>query len=312
MKAVRCRDGHVHVDEVDAPAGDGVRVRIASAGICGSDLHLVNGPFKVDVILGHELAGFTEDGTPVAIEPVVPCGECEFCANGDYNLCRAGMAMCIGSGRDGGMAEEIVVPPRCLVPLASGMPTADACLIEPLGIAVHGLRRAGVHAGQKVAIVGGGSIGQCTVAAAVHAGAKAMLVARHDHQCVVGERLGAAINGEGEYDLVVDCAGTSSALNRCLQLARPGGALLMLGTYWEGLELDPFMLSMKEISVIPSSMYSQHGVIRDIDTASSLLANCPEIADAIITHRYPLGAAEEAFATAAHRDRGAIKVVLQP
>ena len=97
----------------------------------------------------------------------------------------------LGIGADGGMAEELVVPEGCLVALAPGVSTADACLVEPLAVAVHGLRLAQLEPTTRVAVIGGGTIGLCAVAAATHAGAQVGLRARHDVQLAAGERLGA-------------------------------------------------------------------------------------------------------------------------
>ena len=80
----------------------------------------------------------------------------------------------------GGMSECIVVPERCLVPLAPGVSARDACLVEPLAVAIHGLRLAGVRGDHRVAVVGGGTIGLCAVAAVTGLGAPVALVARHD------------------------------------------------------------------------------------------------------------------------------------
>ena len=312
MRAVRARDGGVEVVDVAPPSGEGVRVRIRSAGICGSDLHLLGAGFPLPHTLGHEMAGTTPDGTPVAIEPLLPCGECPRCVEGEYNLCARGPDIAMGTGHDGGMAEEIAVPARCLVPLARGVRPEDACLVEPLAVSVHGLRRAGLRGGERVAVVGGGSIGLCAVAAARAAGAPVDLVARHDRQREAGARLGAGeASGEG-YDLVVDAAGTKSALEQALALARPGARLLLVATYWGGLELPGFAVCLKETTVVPASMYARAGASRDVDTAAAILATTPELAPALITHRYPLEAASEAFATAADRAAGAIKVVLEP
>jgi threonine dehydrogenase-like Zn-dependent dehydrogenase len=311
MRAVRCSEGSLEVVDVPAPSRPGVRVRIRSAGICGSDLHLVDSGFPLGHTLGHEMAGELADGSGVAIEPLIPCGACDICAEGAYNRCRSGSGIIMGIGFDGGMAEEVVVPERCLVPLAPGVAARDACLVEPLAVAVHGLAAAGLRAGQRVAVVGGGSIGLCAVACAVEAGAEVALLARHDSQAAAGERLGARA-GAVEYDLVVDCAGTPSALEQAVALCRPGGCLLLLATYWQGLTLPAFALSMKEVRVIPSNMYARTGAGRDVDAAAALLAQRPEIAATVITHRLPLEAAAEAFAIAADRRAGAIKVVLEP
>src|SRR5688572_12075892 len=104
MRAVRCEGGAPTIAEIAAPTGDGVRVRVASAGICGSDLHLLQ--WNLPPVMGHEFAGLLDDGTPVAVEPITPCGQCSACRDGDVQRCVLGPAMVFGVGRDGGMAEE--------------------------------------------------------------------------------------------------------------------------------------------------------------------------------------------------------------
>jgi len=257
------------------------------------------------------MAGVTPDGQNVAIEPIRPCAACAPCRAGDYQLCLRGPAMVLGVAHDGGMADEVLVPERCLVPLPDAVPVANACLVEPLAVAIHGLQRAGFRPDARVAVVGGGSIGLCVVAAVRAAGGEVALVARHDAQRAAGERLG-AVATSGSYDLVVDAAGTRSALESAVQLCRPGGSLLLVASYWEGLELPGLLLCMKEIRVVPASMYGRRGVARDIDVAAATLAARPGIADTLITHRFPLDAAVEAFRAAADRRSGAIKVVLEP
>jgi threonine dehydrogenase-like Zn-dependent dehydrogenase len=312
MRAVRACGKSVEVVDLPTPAGDGVRVRVASAGICGSDLHMVAGGFLRDQVLGHEVAGVTDDGTPVAIEPLSPCGACPPCVRGDYNLCQQGPRIIHGVGRDGGMADEMRVPARALVRLPAGLALADACLVEPLAVVLHGLRRAGLRGGERVAVVGGGAIGLCAVAALLSAGAEVALEARHDAQRAAGERLGAGARPAGAYDLVVDAAGTESSFARAAELARPGGRVSLVGSYWTPVAFPGFALCMMEIDVIPASMYGRAGAMRDIDAAAALLAATPELPRAVITHRFPLAAAAEAFATARDRKSGAIKVVLEP
>jgi threonine dehydrogenase-like Zn-dependent dehydrogenase len=302
----------VEVADVPAPAGPGVRVRVASAGICGSDLHMVAAGFLSGRVLGHEVAGVTEDGTPVAIEPLSPCGACAPCVRGDYNLCERGPAIIHGVGSDGGMAEEMRVPARALVRLPAGVALGDACLVEPLAVVLHGLRRARLGGGERVAVIGGGAIGLCAVAAARAAGGEVALEARHDAQRAGGERLGASAQPKGVYDLVVDAAGTESSFAKAAELARAGGRVALVGSYWAPVHFPGFAVCMKEIDVIPASMYGRAGAQRDIDAAAALLAATPELPRAVITHRFPLEAAADAFAAAADRKSGAIKVVLEP
>jgi threonine dehydrogenase-like Zn-dependent dehydrogenase len=297
--------------EVDRPTGPGVRVKIDSCGVCGSDLHLLQSEFELPCTLGHEMAGTTEDGTRVAIEPIRPCGSCGWCLRGDYNRCELGSAAVIGIAFDGGMADEIIVPERCLVALPEPVSTADACLVEPLAVTLHGLRRAGLRGDQRTLVVGAGSIGLCAVAAVRAAGAPVSLISRHDAQREAGERLGAS-EPSGSYPLVVDASGTSDGLRDGLAYCEPGAQMLLVGSYWGGFELPGLDLCMKEVTIVPSSMYSRAGAARDVDAAASVLASNPEIARSIITHRLPLDAAPEAFALAADRQAGAIKVVLEP
>jgi threonine dehydrogenase-like Zn-dependent dehydrogenase len=96
MKAVRCCDKHVQVVNVPAPSGAGVKINVRSAGICSSDLHMINAGFDMPATLGHEVAGTLSDGRAVALEPIAPCGHCDMCVQGDYYLCRLGAGMVHG------------------------------------------------------------------------------------------------------------------------------------------------------------------------------------------------------------------------
>ena len=313
MRAVRCHAGKISVEEVPAPTGAGIRVRVRSAGICGSDLHMIDGGWPMASTPGHEIAGLLSDGTPVAIEPVIGCGDCPECQRGDYNLCSTQLERFLGIGVAGGMQEEIVVPEHCIVPLAPEVRIEDASLVEPLAVAVHGLRMAGLLPSMRVAVIGGGSVGQCAIAAATHFGAEVALAARHDAQRAAGARLGAAeidSTDSDQYDLVIDCAGTKSALEQACSIVRPGGTMLLLASYWEGFEPPGMALSMKEVRIVPSFMYGRGEDARDVDTAAAVLAANPEIPKAIITHRLPLDAAPDAFDLARDRKSGVIKVVL--
>jgi threonine dehydrogenase-like Zn-dependent dehydrogenase len=312
MRAVRYENGAVRVVDAEAPRGPGVRVRVAGCGICGSDLAMLDGGFPLAGIPGHEIAGTLADGTPVAIEPIAPCGVCELCREGNHQVCRAGVEMIFGVGRDGGMAEEIVVPERCLVALPRGVALRDASLVEPLAVAIHGLRRAGIRGGERVAIVGAGAIGLCATAAAIAAGCRVQLAARHERQAAVGVRLGALPLAGPEVDVAIDCAGSEASLAQCAELLRPNGTLLLLAAAWGPLPLPGFTFVAKELALTVASMYGRSAQGRDIDAAASLLAARPELGALLITHRFPLEAAAEAFATARDRAAGAIKVVLEP
>ena len=223
--------------------------------------------------------------------------------------------MVIGVGLDGGMAEECIVPASSIVTLPAGLSPRDACLVEPLAVAVHGIRRGDLRTSERVAIVGGGAVGLCAVAAARAVGARVDLAARHDAQRTAGQRLGAgtiADDASSAYDVVIDAAGTTESLQQCIHLAKPGARMILLATYWGGMQIPGFELCMKEVNVIPSAQYNRQGPSRDVDVAATILATTPIVAQSLITHRFPLDAAAQAFAVAADRSAGAIKVVLEP
>lgn len=312
MKAVRCCDKHVHVVDVPAPAGEGVIVNVRSAGICGSDLHMVNGGFKLAATLGHEVAGTLPDGRAVALEPIAPCGHCDMCVQGDYSLCRLSAGMVYGMGRDGGMAEQIIVPARCIVPLPDNVRAVDACLVEPLAVAAHGLRMLDLKPSSRVAIVGAGAVGLAAAAILTPHIGTVHIAARHPAQQEAAQRIGASLDPSGEYDFVVECAGNSAALQQAARLCKPGATILLLATYWDGVTLPAFEVSMKALRIQASFMYDRQGLVRDVDIAAQLLAQRPELPGLLITHRLPLDAAADAFGIAANRQAGAIKVVLEP
>jgi threonine dehydrogenase-like Zn-dependent dehydrogenase len=310
VRAVRNTTAGVEVLDVPSPDGAGVRVRVRAAGICGTDLSMIKtGPLPVT--LGHEIAGELDDGTPVAIDPTHPCGTCDQCVQGRGHLCRTGVQRALGIGVDGGMADEVLVAPSSVVPLPRDLAVQDACLVEPLAVAVHGLRIAGVDGGARVAVVGAGSVGLLAAAAATSSGGEVGLVARHDRQLAAGEALGTTA-AEGEYDVVVDAAGSESALRRVTKLCRPGATVVVMSTHWGLVPVPGIASLMKELRFQWSFTYGTHAGGRDVDSAAMLLARRPEIVGAVVTHRLPLSDAAEAFRVASDRAAGAIKVVLEP
>jgi len=309
MRAVYYDNGKVELREVQELPDKGKKVQVKSAGICGSDLHLLEMKLPLPYIAGHEIAGVLDDGTPVAVEPIIPCGQCAYCKDGNYNLCR--FLITLGIGRNGGMADEVIVPERSLVYLPSNIDVKDACLIEPLAVAVHGLRKASVNGKGRVAVIGGGTIGLSVIAVAVSSYDEVGLSARYDHQIEAGSLLGAR-ELDGLYDLVVECSGTESAVNRAVELCRPNGKILLLGTYWEGISFPQLSAMLKEITLVNSYTYAAVGSERDFDIAAAILGRNPRIASALITHRSPLAEVKQAFMVARDRKAGAIKVILEP
>ena len=309
MRAVRSTPPGVTVVDVDVPDAGGEVVKIRSASICASDLKYI--AWGTTMILGHELAGVTDDGRPVGIETMFGCDGCEYCTAGRYNLCVHGPTA-LGVFSDGGMSEYFAAPARSIVPLPAGLDAADACLIEPASVAWHACRLGGVGPDLQVGIVGGGAIGLLMVAAAQRMGApRVSLEARYPHQHEVGERLGATPVTD-LYDVVIDAAGSGSALQRAVELARPGGTIVVLGVYESDVVWPQYECFIKELRIVPSLGFCRHSGRKDYESAAEMLAQRPELTVSLITHRYSIEDAAEAFRVAADKSSGALRVVLEP
>ena len=261
------------------------------------------------MVMGHEFCGTTPDGTAVAIEPIVGCGTCASCRTGHLPTCESGPTF-LGIAAPGGMAESIVVPPEALVALPTGVPLSAGCLVEPLAVAQHGLERARVTPDDRVLVIGAGPIGLATVAMLRARGIACDISARHPHQKEAAAALGASLEVAGTYDVVMDCVATTASLADAMNHVVARGRVGLVGTLW-----DPAALSvaacMKEVALLPAMAYRCRVPERDFAAAAEGLATRPDIEAAMITHRFPLDGCEEAFATAADRAGGAIKVAFE-
>lgn len=307
MKAIRVVDGAPALVDVPVPVGAEVLVKVVSSSICGSDLHMLDMGVLGERTIGHEFAGIAPDGTPVAVEPTIGCGSCHACGEGYNAQCDRGFHL-MGIMSDGGMAEYVAAPARNLVPLPSGLDVRIASLVEPLAVAVHGLDRARVRDGERVLVIGGGPIGLAAVAALGGRGIPCDLAARYDHQRDAAERLGAVPETGDGYDVVFDAVGSASSLKEAVRRLRPRGRIGLLGSFWEPTALDA-LFCLREIELIPSNTYTCKSPHRNFEEAGRMLQQRPVIAEALVTHRFPLEAVDEAFAAARDRSGGAIKVV---
>lgn len=310
MKAVVSSKGTVSVVERDIPSGDGELIRVTSAGICGSDLHLISLGLS-GIILGHEFGGFTEDGQLVAIRPTGECGHCDECARGLPHVCKMAAASLHGTSIDGGLAEFVRVEKSRLVIVPSHVDASIVALVEPLAVVVHGINRVTLIPGMRALVVGAGSIGLLAASVLADRGMKVDIMARHPHQFKAAEKLGVHPVAEpgANYDFSFDAVCTQQSFDACTAATRPRGSIVEFGMVWTPVSLSNALI-LREISVIPSIFYSHDHLHHDFEEAVDVLARRPEIASAVITHRYSLGDAVQAFATADDRASGAIKVHL--
>src|ERR1019366_3487291 len=216
--------------------------------------------------------GRLDDGTPVAVLPIVACGRCERCLAGDDQQCASVLGAMYGISLDGGLADEAWVDPRCATALPPGLPLDQACLVEPIAVALHGINRAGVVSGMRVLVIGAGPIGLCTIAAARSIGASVDLVAHRPRRIDAGERLGAGTAVGTGYDIVLEAAGTP-------------GTMSILGNFWDPMALG-LGFQLKEVTLLPSFTYGHHHGVSEFEDAVRVLDATPDLAETIITHRF--------------------------
>jgi len=315
-----------------------VLVRVRSCGICGSDLDWFAGPFPPPAVCpGHEIAGEVAEvngevgevgiGDRVAVEPLVVCGRCPACQAGDYQICK-GIEF-LGVSRDGGFAEYVAVPRERVYPIPPELDFAVGGLAEPAAVCVHGVRLGGVASGDRVLVLGAGTIGLLSVMAAGTAGAvEVAITARHPHQAEMARRIGATrvfpTNPEGDRaraeflresppDVVLETVGGGGeTLNDAIQSVRPGGTVVLLGIFPSRPPCDALSLVVKEVRLVGSLTYGRCDGRTDFEFALQMMASTAPVLRNLVTHRFTLEGIREAFETASDKKRGAIKVAVTP
>jgi 2-desacetyl-2-hydroxyethyl bacteriochlorophyllide A dehydrogenase len=327
--AVVERPGKVAVEQVDdpAPGPREVLVRVDACGICGTDLHLLDGESplaRYPLIPGHEFSGEVvaagrqvQDlrvGDVVAVDPNLPCGVCRFCRAGRENLCLNYEA--IGVTRAGGCAELVAVPAANAFVLPEGLPRAWGSLVEPLSCAVHGFDRLNAKLADRYLIYGAGTMGLLMAQLARRAGAASVAVVDvQAGRLPVAERLGADRTATSADDLdrpqgwevVIDATGVVAAIEDGLRRVARGGTFLLFGvTSAEATAtFSPFRVYNEEISVVGSM-----AVLHSFQRALDLLVAGAVDAEAMITHSVALGRYEDAVA--AFRGGAGLKVQVTP
>lgn len=333
------KDLRIEERPVPAPGPGEVLVHVAAVGLCGSDLHYYahgeNGPnvLRAPTVLGHEPSGTVlargpgaerhPVGAPVAVEPAHPCGRCALCRAGRYNLCPRGT--CFGSPpTDGALAEHLVVPEDFVHPLPASMDVRHGALIEPLAVAVHAVRRAGLVPGGRVLVTGAGPIGLLVLQVALAAGAASVTVsdvadARLRHAAGLGARtVGAAeltpdparataLADPDGFDVALDCSGNGGALVGAVRALRPGGTAVVVGNPSAPVtELPLAWMQRQEMSLVTAFRYAG-----DFPAAVALAGTGRIRLDSLVTASFPLDRADAALQTAL-TDRTQLKVLVEP
>jgi 2-desacetyl-2-hydroxyethyl bacteriochlorophyllide A dehydrogenase len=330
----------IRLEEIDIPTvGPGqVLVDTKASGICGSDLHVYYGEWdqpKAKVATGHELSGVivavgegvsaVAVGDRVCVECFYHCGHCTYCKTGLYNLCdNIRYQSRVGHG---GFAEYSLLPATALFKLPDSLSFEEGALVEPLAVSYRAVSRTQAGHGDRVAILGAGTIGLFCVAAAKAAGIREVIVsAKYEHQAKLAERLGAdhvvriagqdvreearAVSGGSGVDAVVDTLASAQTLDDALAIVRKAGTVCLVGGYTRPLNVQLRPIVDKELHIVGSNCYGYDGLKTDFDASIELIASKKVDATSIVTHRFPLEEIAEAFRVAADKTSGSIKVHL--
>jgi L-iditol 2-dehydrogenase len=306
-------------------------VRVSAVGICGSDLHwwgeagIGDSVLDHPLVLGHEAAGIIEDGPRrgerVAIDPAIPCGTCRSCLDGHRNLCTA-IVFAGHGGQDGLMREFAAWPSSRLHRLPDQLSDAAGALLEPLGVAIHALDLGHLRIGGTAAVVGCGPIGLLLVQLLRSAGAVPVLaVDPLAHRRDAASRYGAEATVDpaapdagtalrelagGGVDTAFEIAGTDEAVQLAMAAARPGGRVVLAGI--PGDDWTRFRASVARRKGLTIAMVRRMNEV--YPRAINLAVRGQVDLAPLVTHRFPLTAAAEAFRMAVQR-RG-LKVVIEP
>lgn len=352
-------------DPPPLPGSDWVRVRPLVAGICGTDLGLLTGhassilsPFaSFPAVLGHEVVGVVEDsGQRVVVDPVISCAvrgldPCRWCAAGAARFCenaadgKLSPGLLIGYCADlpGGWSTGMIAHRSQLHAVPEELDDAAGALVEPFSVALHAVLAAPPQPGERVMVIGAGTLGLCTLAALrlVAPDAPVVAVARHEVQRGMAERLGAIVAESslkgavsepgarthrsilgrtvltGGFAQVYDAVGTRSSLADALRVAAPRARVVLVGGPGELGGLDWTLAWARELRIDGTYTYGSEpalGGAHTMDEAMRLLVANPQLSlGKLVTHRFKLEDWRRAMGVALSRGRsGALKVVFEP
>jgi len=332
--------GFVEVRDVPEPQpGPGeVRIRVAFAGICASDLHILNDDIafsiRTPVVMGHEFSGTVDAlgsgvegwrvGDRVVSETTFEvCGACRWCASGSYHLCPGRKV--IGYWYNGVFAPYTVVPARRLYRLPAGIGFTAATLTEPTACVVHGIcELVPIERGELVLVTGPGAIGLTALQVAKAAGGKVLVAGTADDRArlelaaklgadatvdVTTSDLGKAVRdftGGAGVDVAVECSGSDRAVRGAIDALRRQGRLLQLGLHGKDMQVPWDTVAYKEL-VVRGSISS-----RDVSWRRTLeLVERGDVRpESLVSGEYPLEAWEEAFRM--HAERRGLKILFKP
>jgi D-arabinitol dehydrogenase (NADP+) len=307
-----------------SPASGDVLLRVAAAGICGTDLHIFHGEYEATypLIPGHEFSGTVvavgegvkryRPGDRVTADPNIPCNRCPACQRNEPNQCESLAA--VGVTRSGAFADYVVVPEGNVFPIGD-LPFTHAAFVEPLACVVWGLKRVQIQAGDSALILGAGPMGCLLLQAVRHSGAAKVVISdtvpwRLEQAAALGatetvlvddrqaQRLKAL--APAGYDIVVDATGVPEVLEQSFSLARPRGKIWVFGVCPRDARATfiPYDVFRKDLTIIGS-----FAVNRTFQESIALIQSGAVRVEPLISHRLPLERFREGLELAEHDPR---------
>lgn len=320
-------DLRLHDEPVPIPTVMEELLQVKAVGICGSDLHwfedggIGDAQLAHPLVLGHEFAGLIESGQRVAVDPAIPCGQCELCMKGHPNLCEQ-MIFAGHETQDGALREWMAWDKRNFIPLPDSLSFEEGAMLEPLGVAIHAIDLAHLKTGMSVGVFGCGTIGLLIVQLARLFGAGTIIATdRLIHRVEAASAQGAtkaivasggseiqevmaATNGRG-VDIAFEAAGDQDAVETSVAVVYPGGKVILAGIPSDDRTSFPASVARRKGLTIKMVRRMKFTYPRAVD----LVAGGKVDVRSLITHRFPLERAAEAFAVAQRRD--GIKVIVE-
>jgi len=326
----------VPVPEIQRPTD--VLIRVGAVGVCGSDVHYyTTGRIGSQIVryphtVGHEGAGVVEavgpavdrvrPGDRIAIEPAVSCHNCDQCLSGRPHTCRNLRFLACPGELQGCLSEYIVMPQECCYPIPRHMSLEQAALSEPLSIGVYAVQQAGLQPGVRIGIFGAGPIGLSVMLPAVAEFAAVVYVVDPlEYRCRIAAEHGAVWTGSPEkqdvvaeiakrtpllLDVAFECCGQQEAFDQAIRLLKPGGKLMIIGIPEFDRYSFPADVARRKELCLQNVRRQNHCVQKALDMISDGRIR----PDFMVTHRFPLDRAQEAFDLVDRYGDGVVKAMI--
>ena len=326
-------EAYMRLTLVDMPVPeigpDDVLVRVRACGICGSDVHGMDGSTGrrlPPIVMGHEAAGLVErtganvhdlaPGDRVTFDSTIYCGVCFYCSRGQVNLCDHRMVLGVSPGeyrRHGAFAEYVSVPRRIMYRLPDNLTFEQAALIEAASVAVHGVSLTPVRLGDTAVVIGAGMIGVLAVQALRAAGcARVIAVDPIESRLGMAAGLGATETRTSaadirDADVAVECVGATDSVNAAIACVRKGGFVTLVGNFKPRIEIPLQAVVSRQIRLQGSC--ASNG---EYPAVIEMMSRGMIKVDPLISAVAPLSEGAEWFGRLYRREGNLMKVILQP